>query len=112
MNHDEDQRTLNCRGPKRTYYMGGVLFAPRPPFAIQQIMAAPLGVPDAYDLLTERQKWRVVFPLGLIPDGEDSYLVSYGVADNDTRVARFDRGKLAEELQPPLPSGWDGKGGC
>ena len=36
VNHDPDGRP-NCRGKRRTYYMGGVVYAPRPPFAIQQV---------------------------------------------------------------------------
>jgi len=52
---------------------------------------------------------QVVFPLGLVADGADAYLVSYGKNDNDTRLASFDRAKLLEELQPPVPAGWDGK---
>ncbi len=55
---------------------------------------------------------QVVFPLGLVADGADAYLVSYGKNDNDTRLASFDREKLLEELQPPVPAGWDKKATC
>ena len=58
VNHDPDGR-LNCRGSRRTYYMGGVVFAPEPPFAMQQIATAPLGVPDAYGETRQRQGWQV-----------------------------------------------------
>ena len=60
VNHDPDGR-LNCRGSRRTYYMGGVLIAPEPPFAIQQIATAPMGVPDAYGETRQRQGWQVTF---------------------------------------------------
>jgi len=57
VNHDPDGRA-NGYGKRRTYYMGGVVYAPQPPFAIQQIMTAPLGVPDAYGETVQRQKWQ------------------------------------------------------
>jgi len=37
--HDPDGRP-NGHGKRRTYYMGGVVYAPRPPFAIQQVRTA------------------------------------------------------------------------
>ena len=101
-----------CRGPgrnRRTYYMGCMVFGAKPPFSVQQMLLAPLGGPDMYSGDThQRQGWKVVFPLGLIIEG-DTYVISYGKNDADTRVARFDRNELLAAMQPPVPANWDGQ---
>ena len=94
--------------PVRSYLMGCYVFAAQPPFGIQLISERPLVGPDFYnESLVNARNWRIVFPAGVMVLA-DSILVSYGRNDTMTRVVRFDRRKLIQSLQPPLPSSWKG----
>jgi hypothetical protein len=103
-NH-ESERTGD---PFRCYYvMGLCVFAAQPPFSIQLMTHAPLVGRDFYDESKENTvNKRIIFPVGLIVLS-DAYLVSYGKDDKSMRVARFDRRKLLDSLQPPLPDNWE-----
>ena len=100
--------TVDCHGRKRTYYVGCAVLAAEPPFAIQQMTLEPLACTGMYTEEHGQKGWWAVFPLGLIIEPEGDLIVSYGRNDNSTRVIRFDRARLAEALQPPLPAAWDG----
>ena len=94
-------------GCQTTYYMGFCVFAAKPPFAIQQMTMTPLRGPRTYEDLPKPDKWRILFPAGLIITPE-AYVVTYGKHDSCTQVIRFDRKKLIDELQPPVPASWQG----
>ena len=103
-------REATSTGPRpvRSYFMDCYVFAAQPPFGIQLISERPLVGPDFYgESLVNVQNWRIVFPAGImvLPD---SLIGSYGSNDTMTRVVRFDRRKLIQSLQPPLPSDWTG----
>ena len=99
---------VNCRGRKKTYYMGAAVHAAEPPFEIQLMTPEPLVCPEMYEKECGAKRWWVVFPLGLLIT-PDVLIVSYGTNDDSTRVIRFDRARMAELLEPPVPATWDGK---
>ena len=93
-------------GYRKSYFLGMVVFAARPPFAIQHMVHVPLVGPDMYtDPLKEF--WQVIFPAGLEVT-QDAFIISYGQLDRTTQLVHFDRRQLESELQPPLPADWSG----
>ena len=91
-----------------SYYLGCCVFAAQPPFGIQLISEVPLVGPGFYnESLANIGRRRVIFAQGVmvLPD---AFIVSYGKDDESMRVVRFDRRKLADSLQPPLPRNWEG----
>ena len=99
---------VGCKEHKRTYYMGCAVYAAQPPFAVQQMTPEPLACEDMYGETCGQKGWYVVFPLGLIIT-PDAFIVSCGINDASTSLLRFDRTRLMELLQPPVPAAWDGK---
>ena len=81
--------------------MGVAVFATQPPFSIQLMSEMPVVSAGFYD--APKQTRHVIFPQGLIVL-PDAFLVTYGRDDRRMRLARFERRKLLEALQPPLPA--------
>ena len=105
-----DETPLTYDSNRRYYYMGFCVFAAQPPFSIQLMSPMPLVGPNFYnEEESNRKPRRIVFPMGLIVDASSNrYIVSYGKNDTFLFVAHFDRQKLLDGLQPPLPESWEG----
>jgi hypothetical protein len=91
-----------------SYYMGAYVFAAQPPFGIQLMSERPLVGPGWYnETWANIQRRRVIWPAGVI-SLPNEFVVSYGRDDETMHAVRFDRRKLTETLQPPLPENWKG----
>jgi hypothetical protein len=92
----------------RYYFMGVYVFAAQPPFSIQLVSQTPLVGAGFYDESKANTQSRIIFPVGLLVLPNGDFVVSYGKDDSRMRVARFDRRKLMQTLQAPLPESWEG----
>ena len=89
------------------YYMGCYVFAAQPPFAVQFISVVPVVGPGFYNFSAMEHTRQIIWPAGLVVQ-PDAFIVSYGKSDSAIGVSRFNRRKLMETLQAPVPKSWTG----
>ena len=91
------------------YYVGCCVCAAQPPFSIQLISEAPLVGRDFYDEPLAQKQMNVVWPAGLLLEIsiDRDNVISYGKDDNQMRAVLFDRRKLMQTLQAPVPENWE-----
>lgn len=99
---DSAMATLQSEGKTMNhYFMGAYTFQSAPPFALTAISRQPLVAKTFYEgpMYNTWKPLRVVFPMGIIVRG-DLIWVSYGRQDHEIWVARIDRKKLMNSLEP------------
>jgi len=83
------------------YFMGAYTFEGQYPFAVTGISHHPIVAKTFYEgpMYTTWKPLRVIFPSGLIVEGNDIW-VSYGRQDHEMWVVKFDKAKLLASLKP------------
>jgi predicted GH43/DUF377 family glycosyl hydrolase len=79
------------------YYMGAYTFSAEPPFEITSASTKPI-IGDGFYTVSSSEK-RVIFPGGFAAVGSTLY-VAYGKDDNELWIAKIDKNKLKQSLQP------------
>lgn len=79
---------------QRVYFGGVYTFAATPPFAPRQIAPQPVLHPEQERKQSGRKRINrtakaVVYPCGVVPVGEDEWLVSYGLHDERCNLRRI-----------------------
>lgn len=84
------------------YFMGAYLFSGEPPFSILKMSPTPIIGKGFYTGQQYMHYWRpvnAVFPSGLIIE-ENYIILAYGRQDHELWVAKIDKKKLLDSLEP------------